>query len=197
MINIPIGSSAAADELLTALAEQLDARSESFVVVVVGGSALIALDLVDRPTRDVDVVAIRSGGRLVTAEPLPAPLVAARDIVARDFRLRREWLNAGPASLTDLGLPEGLEKRAEPRVYGPGLTVLYASRIDQIHLKLYATVDQGAGKHLADLTALSPTADELLTAARWTRTHDPSEDYRSVLVEVLAHFGVPDGSLDA
>jgi hypothetical protein len=196
MMNIPIGSHGAADELLTALAEQLAARGESFVVVVVGGSALLALDLGHRPTRDVDVLAIQSGDRLVTAEPLPEVLVAARDVVARDFGLPSDWLNAGPASLVDLGLPEGLKERAERRVYGPGLTVLFASRFDQIHLKLYATVDQGAGKHLTDLTALNPTADELLAAARWTRTHDPSEGYRTVLTEVLAHFGVPDGSLD-
>lgn len=66
---------------------------------------------------------------------------------------------------------------------------------DQIHFKLYATVDQGAGKHEADLRALVPTPDELLAAARWTRTHDPSEGYRSVLERVLSAFGVEDASL--
>jgi hypothetical protein len=80
--------------------------------------------------------------------------------------------------------------------YGPGLTILFASRLDQIHLKLYATVDQGVGKHLADLKALAPTEPELLRAARWSQTHDPSEGYRRVLVSVLAHLGVIGGDLD-
>jgi hypothetical protein len=57
------------------------------------------------------------------------------------------WLNPGPTSLLDLGLPESFFERAQRRHYGPGLEVLFASRVDQIHLKLYATVDQGAGKH--------------------------------------------------
>jgi hypothetical protein len=37
----------------------------------------------------------------------------------------------------------------------------------------------------------------LLDAARWSRSHDPSEGYRSVLAQVLAHFGVDDGQLDS
>ncbi|MDQ3630530.1 MAG: hypothetical protein M3417_04475 [Actinomycetota bacterium] len=56
-------------------------------------------------------------------------------------------------------------------------------------------VDQSAGKHLNDLRALNRTSDELLAAARWSRTHDPSEGYRDGLVRVLAHFGADDGSL--
>ncbi|HSZ15354.1 MAG TPA: hypothetical protein VK790_15070 [Solirubrobacteraceae bacterium] len=64
-------------------------------------------------------------------------------------------------------------------------------------MKLYAAVDQGGGKHLADLEALAPTHQELLDAACWSRTHDPSDGYRSVLASVLAHFGVDYGSLGA
>jgi hypothetical protein len=50
--------------------------------------------------------------------------------------------------------------------------VHFASRFDQIHFKLYAAVDQGAGRHEADLRALGPTTDQLLTVARWTRLQD-------------------------
>jgi hypothetical protein len=58
-------------------------------------------------------------------------------------------------------------------------------------------VDQGAGRHEADLRALDPTADELLAAARWTRTHDPSDGFRQELIAALAHLGVTDAGLDA
>ncbi len=34
--------------------------------------------------------------------------------------------------------------------------------------------------------------DELLTAARWTVTHDPSPGYRSLLVEALRQLEVED-----
>jgi hypothetical protein len=94
-----------------------------------------------------------------------------------------------------LGLPDGLIDRLERRDYGNSLTVYFASRFDQIHFKLYALVDQGPGKHEADLRALTPTEGELLKAARWSRSHDPSEGYEQVLREVLAHMGVRDADL--
>ena len=92
----------------------------------------------------------------------------------------------------DFGLPEGFIDRLEEHDYGPALTVHFASRIDQIHFKLYAMVDQGAGKHEGDLRSLEPTRDELMQAARWTRTHDPSEGFREELVAALGYLGVKD-----
>jgi hypothetical protein len=179
-----------------ALGEQLAARGESYTLAVVGGSALLALGLISRPTRDVDILAIVENQELVSAQPLPVTLLDAAHTVARDFGLPDGWLNPCPTSLLDLGLPDGFSERAQHRIYGPGLEILFASRIDQIHLKLYATVDQGAGKHLDDLEALEPTHQELLDAARWSRSHDPSEGYLNVLKQVLAHFGVDNGNLD-
>jgi hypothetical protein len=196
MLDTPLDSARATEDLLHALGDQLAAHDEHYTLAVVGGSALLALGLVSRATKDVDVLAIVEDRGLVSAQPLPAALLGAAKTVARDYGLSDDWLNPGPTSLLDLGLPDGLYERAEHRVYGPGLEILFVSRIDQIHLKLYATVDQGAGKHLDDLEALHPTDQELLDAARWSRTHDPSEGYRSVLARVLAHFGVDDGHLD-
>lgn len=68
---------------------------------------------------------------------------------------------------------------------------------DNPHLKLHATADHGGGRHFADLQALEPSHAELVTAARWTRTHDPSEGFLSVLNEVLAYFQVEDADLGA
>jgi hypothetical protein len=196
MSSTTIDSTRDAGDLLNALGEQLAAHGEHYILAVVGGSALLALGLVSRATKDVDVLAIVEDRGLVSAQPLPAALLDAAHTVARDFGLSDDWLNPGPTSLLDLGLPDGFYERAQHRAYGPGLEILFASRVDQIHLKLYATVDQGAGKHFDDLEALQPTEQELLDAARWSRSHDPSEGYRSVLARVLAHFGVDDGRLD-
>jgi len=184
-------------ELLEALGEQVAARGAHAELVVIGGSALLAVGLISRPTRDVDIVALLSGQTLIEPRPLPTELVAARDRVARDFGLPEDWLNAAPADLLDFGLPDGFVDRLERRDYGEALTVHFASRFDQIHFKLYAMADQGAGKHEADLRALSPTRDELLAAARWTRTHDPSEGFREQLLAALAYLGAEDADLDA
>jgi hypothetical protein len=185
-----------ADVLLGALGEQLVARGERFELVVIGGSALLALGLVNRTTKDIDIVAIRADGDLESADPMPEALVAARDLVARDFSLLPRWLNPGPAKLLEFGLPDGFVDRLERRDYGAGLTVYFASRYDQIHFKLYAAVDEGGpGKHEADLRALAPTEPELIAAARWSRSHDPSPGYAEELRGALEFLGVSDVDL--
>jgi hypothetical protein len=147
--------------------------------------------------RDVDVVALREAGVLINADPLPLELREARDRVGRDFGLPEEWINAGPAGLVDLGLPAGFLDRVGTRGFGEALIVQFASRFDQIHFKLYALVDQGAGRHEQDLRALNPTAEELVQAARWTRTHDPSPGFREMLDQALRYLGVHDADLGA
>src|SRR5918992_1605724 len=162
-----------ADQALTALAEHLARTEEKLDLVVIGGSGLLALGVIDRSTRDVDIVALRRGSELVSPNPLPDVLLAARERVAEDFDLPESWLNAAPAGLLDFGLPEGFVERLERREYGPALTVWLASRVDQIHFKLYALVDHRPGsKHDLDLRALAPTRHELLAAAGWAMTHD-------------------------
>jgi hypothetical protein len=191
--NKPIDADAV-DMLLSALGEQLARSGKRYSIVVVGGSALLALGLISRATRDVDVVALLYDETIVSAKPLPEGLLDAARIVAADVGRPQDWLNDGPASLIDFGLPEGFLERAKRRDYGEALHVLFASREDQIHFKLYAVVDHGPGRHLVDLGALAPTESELLRAARWTRTHDASEGFGEVLMKVLGHFGVSDGS---
>ena len=80
---------------------------------------------------------------------------------------------------------------------GGGQPVDFAGRFDQIHFKLYAMADGLSGKHEADLRDLQPTEEELLTAARWTLTHDPSDGFRSLLLGALASLGVDDADLIA
>jgi hypothetical protein len=182
-------------ELLAALSEQLAAGGHHYEFVIVGGSALLALELVDRTTQDVDVVALRHDGALIKADPLPRDLIDARNRVANDFALPEEWLNPGPSALIDFGLPEGFLERVSTWDLGAGLTVHFVSRLDQIHLKLYALVDQGIGKHEGDLRALVPSQEELIEAARWTRTHDPSPGFREMLEQALRYLGVDDADL--
>jgi hypothetical protein len=128
-----IANSEAVDRVLQALAEQLAAIGEPYELVVVGGSGLLVLEAIERATRDVDLVALRSGTTLTSPDPLPDPLRESRDRVARDFSLPFNWLNAGPASLLDFELPAGFLDRVESRRYGDHLMVHFASRLDQIH----------------------------------------------------------------
>lgn len=183
------------EKILSALGEQLDAVNATVPeLVVCGGSALNVLGLVSRTTKDVDVVAFVTMNdlHLEKAEPFPKALSEASKKVARDFDLTETWLNPGPTSAVDLGLPEGLMDRVETRHFGKRLTVHFLSRYDQICFKLYAAVDQGMGKHYNDLLLLEPAAKELEEAAQWSMTHDVSETYRQIIKDLLKHMGHED-----
>lgn len=186
----------AMNRAFSALAEHLSDEGAEFELVVIGGSALQALDLIERATKDVDVVALRIRGGFVSAQPLPALVKASAARVARDFGLPEDWLNAGPARLLELGLPSGFADRLTTVAFGSSLKIHYAGRLDQIHFKLYAMVDQGAGRHENDLRALAPTREEISLAAQWARTHDPSIPFRTELLAVLDHLGFPDAIVD-
>jgi hypothetical protein len=182
--------------VLSALGEQLAYRGSEVHLVVIGGSALLAAGLGDRPTQDVDVVAVVTNGQLVSAAPFPPALEAAAVRVANDFGLKSSWLNHGPTSLLHFGLPDGFEDRMSTVDYGPGLRVSFASRLDQVHLKLYAFADRGEPRDEADLRRLEPTADELTAAAKWARTHNAPGPFDDALADALDALGVTDVGRD-
>lgn len=124
------------------------------------------------------------------ADALPQFLADAVGEVGRALGVGEQWLNVGPAGLIDFGLPDGTAERVTVRRYR-SLEVHLPAREDLICFKLYAVVDQGPrNKHMDDLRALAPSRDELVTAARWTRTHDPSVGFLGELRGALALFDV-------
>ena len=180
---------------LKLLGARLDlAQASAIGLVVCGGSALIALGLIKRTTRDVDILALmNSSGDLISPDPLPSYLLSAAKEVARDLGLPDNWLNNGPSSdaggIFQLGLPEGIASRLQARAYGDRLTVHFIGRLDQIHLKLYAAADSGEGTHLDDLLSLKPGDVELEIAARRAMTHDVSLGFRMILKDMLRQIG--------
>ena len=186
--------------LLTALGEQLESlMNKRIELLVCGGAALNFLGLVHRTTEDVDILAFVTRNNegdvsFLRADPMDAALTVAARKVARDFNLPDNWLNPGPASAVDLGLPEGVLERVVTRNFGRKLIIHFLGRYDQIHFKLYAAVDQGAGKHFDDLLALKPTEIEIEQAARWSMTHDVSEGYKQNLQSLLEYIGFKDVS---
>lgn len=176
---------------LRALGELLEARRLHYEVVLIGGGNLILRGLVTRPTtRDLDLLGEWTPDGIRAMRPMPEPLRIAVLDVARTFGLASDWVNLGPGSLLDLGLPDGFLERVERHDYR-GLVAWLAGRFDMVCFKLYAAVDQGPrSRHLQDLRELRPGLAELLGAARWTMTHDPSPGYRSLLVDTLRRLGV-------
>jgi hypothetical protein len=169
-------------------------RSSSFSLVVCGGTALNAMQLIQRTTKDVDIVALMdSKNQLVDPAPLPEELLVAAKEVADTLNLPQDWLNNSPSSgdggFFRLGLPDGFKERLVKNYQGEKLTVYFASRLDQIHFKLYAAIDQLGSYHASDLRQLSPSDEELLQAVRWAKTHDPSEGFQTAIKLFLREFG--------
>ena len=179
------------DDALDALAAFLeDAKATPEHLVLIGGAALLALGLVSRTTRDVDIMAgvdARSG--LVDPRPLSEALKWAAGKVARELDLHPQWLNTGPADQLQAGLPEGFLSRLTRRDYRSHLMIYLPDRYDLIHLKLFAAVDQGAGRHTRDLAALKPNDEEWLAAARWVITQDAGEVFPELVRQTLKETG--------
>ena len=178
----------AALNALSAFLEEEGAAHETLVII--GGTALISLGLVSRATKDVDIMAGVDPERgLIDPRPMSAALCAAAEKVAREMELEPSWINTGPADQVLAGLPTGFLTRLTRRDYGSALTICLPDRFDLVHLKLFAIMDQGRGRHVSDLVAMKPTDDELLTAARWVLTQDASEVFPGIVKQGLKDLG--------
>lgn len=174
------------EQALHMLGELLADRGFYYEVVAIGGGSLLLLEQIDRPTKDLDLVALIENEELISSEPLPEILLKTAEDVAKAMDIRKDWLNSGPTSLLQFGLPDGFKTRLHTKKFG-GLTVHFASRFDQICFKLYASVDHGPlSKHFKDLRSLQPTIDELFTAKNWCLTQDASEPFAIELDKAFA-----------
>jgi len=181
------------EEVFTALDRQIGLRGgERIALVICGGTALAALGLMTRTTKDADVLGraevTPEGLKVVALSAFPEWLEEASEAVARDFGLPQGWLNLGPAPQVATGLPPGLALRLTRREYGPSLSLYFISRLDQIHFKLYAAVDRD-DYHVQDLLDLHPGEEELAQAVRWVTSQDVSEPFRMSLKALLERMG--------
>ncbi len=154
-------------------------KGEPLEVSICGGAALNLLGYIKRVTKDIDIVA---------PEVLPEKFKEAVKMTADYFGLKSDWINQGPVDLLRMGLPEGFHVRCKKLEFHSNLIFCIASRLDQIHFKLYASIDRG-GYHLQDMVALGPSDDELTMAVRWCFTHDVSETFKEITKDFLEKNG--------
>ena len=180
------------DRALTSLGMTLALRGLHFEAVAIGGGTLILHGLVARTTKDLDIVATMRDGKLVRPIPLPQVFAQAVIDVARQEGLPSNWINTGPASLLDKGLPVGFAKRLHREDYG-GLVMWLADRRDLIALKIYAAANtafagqmQYPNRHLSDLRILRPTPGETSFGATWARGLVPEAAYQRWVDQVVS-----------
>jgi hypothetical protein len=167
-------------------------KREPFWLVICGGSALLARQIISRSTHDVDVLALRDlEGGVDLAYPLPEALNQAAGHVAEELDLEPNWLNsAASLHFPDLRLlPASLWQELDTRVYSDSLKVSFVTRNGQILLKLYAALNRAKARDFDDLSALSPDSTETANALRWLLTKLPVLTHRDQLPALLTHLG--------
>ena len=179
-------------EILSLLGERLALAfpGKEWKLIVCGGAALAELDLVQRTTKDIDVIGSFSEAQVEYAG-FDSKFKEQVSIIAEIFNLPPDWINTGPESFLQTGLPAGILDRLTKKKYGENLTIGFISRIDQVFLKLYASVDRG-GYHVDDLIKLAPSEKELLDACRWVCQQDTSETFALLLKSMLEQIGYQD-----
>ena len=153
-------------------------ESLSLQATIVGGSAIALLGILDRPTKDVDVL-----------EPqLPPDVLEAAKAFANsaDLSLDEDWLNNGPSQLSSI-LPRGWRRRVQPVYRGQALSLDTLGRPDLLKTKLFALCDRGTDR--ADCIALKPTTDELSEALPWVQEQDANPDWPAHVRQTLAELG--------
>lgn len=152
-------------------------RGIRFEAIVTGGAARALLGIVQRETRDCDVI-----------EPgLPEAIQGASRAFAAAVReqggvLHDDWLNNGPASLATM-LPEGWRERLQPIFQGSALRLWSLGRPELLLAKLWALCDRGLD--LPDCIALAPTPAELQEATVWIAAQDLNPDWPAHVKETL------------
>ncbi|MEZ4365246.1 MAG: DUF6036 family nucleotidyltransferase [Kofleriaceae bacterium] len=156
-----------------------------FEGVVIGGSALALMGVIERPTRDVDIL----------VPELPPPIAEAARGFAQGQRdagvdLEDEWFNNGPIQLGDV-LPAGWRERVEGIFEGEALVLSTLGRSDLLRSKLFAPCDRGID--LPDCVALAPTAAELAECEPWLAQQDANEHWpehvHATLVDLARRLG--------
>ena len=146
---------------LHALDEALVDRKMKRDLIVCGGSALLILDVIDRETRDVDVI----------SPDVDIQLKEASLEVAKKLSLPHDWINDGPKNLANELLIDW-RKRVDLLFQGRALTLQVLGRIDLIATKIYAFCDRE--DDFQDVLKLKPNSQELEGVYAWVLERDAS-----------------------
>ena len=160
-------------------------RGLSLEAVLTGGAALALLGIINRETRDCD---------LLEPELTPELQEAAQQFAAeqcdKGYFLQADWLNNGPAALVPL-LPEGWRSRLQPVYQGKAVRLWALGRPELLLTKLWALCDRALD--LGDCLALRPDPEELTWAEAWIAPQNLNPDWprhvRSTLQDLARRLG--------
>jgi len=184
------------DRALTELGRQLARLNAGEMRILCGGaSALCMLEILSRSTLDVDALGILGKeGDLAKTRRFPRELHQAIRQTAMALGLDENWFNSSAGELLKFGLPKGIVQRSarHRRRFGPCLTVQFLDRLDQVALKLFASMDPlKFRRHLEDLVEMKPKAREITHALDWMLGWKTSLAFRKRLSGILVGLDFP------
>ena len=148
---------------------------------MIGGAALNLMGIMNRATKDCDIL----------YPEIPETVGQASRAFALEVRqtgeiLQDDWLNNGPASLTE-HLQPGWRERFEPLFTGKAIHFQRLGRIDFLCAKLFALCDRGID--FADCVALAPSVQELQKVLPWLQEQDAHPQWPEHVRATLAELG--------
>jgi len=150
-------------EVISAFDAYLAKKSLQFHAVVIGGGALIVMDIIDRKTKDIDCL-----------DPdIPPEIKNASQDFAKEhpeFFLDINWLNNGPETLKR-DLPPNWHLRLQNLFQGRAMNLTCLGRDDLIKSKLFAYCDR-TSPDFDDLLKMKPTREELSGSIDWVKLRD-------------------------
>lgn len=164
MNNETSADSGVTKEIIQEFDQFLLKKGLSFHGVAVGAAPLILIDVIERMTRDCDILDPE-----IPNEIKDAALEFASLKGRGGHGLIEDWFNNGPESLKEL-LPEGWRERIRPAFLGEALTLHTLGRMDLLKSKLFAYCDRETD--MDDCMDMNPTADELEEAMPWIQEQD-------------------------
>ncbi|MBT4762875.1 MAG: hypothetical protein HOO06_14370 [Bdellovibrionaceae bacterium] len=163
------------DLLFAELDELLSKQSMRYHLIIYGGAALIANNILDRVTVDIDVF-----------EPqLDKHILAAIKEIAKRHMFDDLWINStGNAFKNEL--PKNWKTRLLQVFKGTRLTISTLGRIDLIFTKFLAELDRQ--EDLEDLKSLNPTVAEIKEIRTPLLELENDKQWKEKVIELLNMF---------
>jgi len=144
--------------------EYLTSLGLKFEGVAIGGAALVVMEIIERSTRDVDLLEIE----------IPKPIASAAITFARLHGLSENWFNSGPVDVLQ-SLPSNWRTDLSPLYTGESLVLKTISRLNFIRTKFWAMCDRM--RDLDDLVAMNPSDEDIEIAVQWVKPLDANPDW--------------------
>ncbi len=167
------------DKVIPKFDEFLGTKQLSFRGTIIGGAALLILNISTRQTKDVDCIDPKIAEEIINAANEFADKF-------KDLKIEKNWFNNDPISIKKQ-LPKGWRNRLQPIYQGQNLWFDTLGRQDLLITKLYAYCDR-TDPDYADLLKLKPTKEELFESLTWVKTFDQNSSWPDHVYSIKRGF---------